>query len=44
MDRRRGKGRKRSNFSNKVSKLYHEGYGQKQAVAIAYAMQRKGQI
>jgi hypothetical protein len=30
--------------SKKIRKLVHEGYGQKQAAAIAYAMERKHQL
>lgn len=31
-------------FSNKVSKLVHEGYPQKQAVAIAYSYKKRGKL
>jgi hypothetical protein len=35
---------KKNRFSKKVSKLVHEGYPQKQAVAIAYSYKRRGKL
>jgi hypothetical protein len=35
---------KRSVVSKKISKLSHEGYPQKQAVAIALSMKREGRL
>jgi hypothetical protein len=40
VDRRK----RRSKLGRKISKLVHEGYGQKQAVAIAFSYQRRGKL
>ena len=42
--RKRSVSRKRSDVSHKIKKLLKEGYGQKQAVAIALSMKRAGTI
>jgi len=36
------KGKSKKARSSNISKLVHEGYPQKQAVAIAYDVQRRG--
>lgn len=41
---RRARRRQRSRVSEKIALLRREGYGQKQAVAIALSMERRGEL